>query len=398
MIARTSQRVPKLRRQKKPRGTPDLAFVELEGRRVYLGKYGTAESQEAYHHVIGEWLSNARHLQDEAADIRIVEVVDRFIEHARDYYRRPDGTITTEPDNYAQAVRLLVKLYADTPARDFGPRSLKTVRDRMVDLRWCRTHINKQINRVRHVFKWAVEMEMMPVGVYQALQTVTPLKRGRSEAAERPPVKPVPDAHVKAVLPHVSRQVAALVNLQLLSAARAGELVLMRPIDLDTSGRVWVYNPESHKTAHHDKKRHIYLGPRAQEVIKPFLAGRSVDSFMLSPAEAEAEHRQQKHAQRKTPTSCGNVAGSNRKRKPRRVLGDHYTTASYRRAIERACFIAKVSKWTPHRLRHSAGTHVRKEFGVEAAQVMLGHARADVTQIYAEANAARAVEVASKIG
>ena len=41
---------------------------------------------------------------------------------------------------------------------------------------------------------------------------------------------------------------------------------------------------------------------------------------------------------------------------------------------------------------------LRKEFGVEAAQLMLGHAKADVTQLYAEVNRAKAVEVAAKIG
>ena len=43
-------------------------------------------------------------------------------------------------------------------------------------------------------------------------------------------------------------------------------------------------------------------------------------------------------------------------------------------------------------------TRVRKEFGLEAAQVLLGHSRADVTQVYAERNEALAVEVAAKIG
>jgi hypothetical protein len=35
---------------------------------------------------------------------------------------------------------------------------------------------------------------------------------------------------------------------------------------------------------------------------------------------------------------------------------------------------------------------------LEAAQVILGHAKADVTQVYAERDSALAVEVARKIG
>ena len=51
-----------------------------------------------------------------------------------------------------------------------------------------------------------------------------------------------------------------------------------------------------------------------------------------------------------------------------------------------------------HQLRHSAATYLRKEFGLEAAQILPGHARAAVTQIYAEVNHAKALEIAAKIG
>ncbi len=54
--------------------------------------------------------------------------------------------------------------------------------------------------------------------------------------------------------------------------------------------------------------------------------------------------------------------------------------------------------WHPNRLRHTFATKVRKAHGLEAAQVLLGHAKADVTQIYAEKNDALAATVAAKIG
>jgi integrase len=49
-------------------------------------------------------------------------------------------------------------------------------------------------------------------------------------------------------------------------------------------------------------------------------------------------------------------------------------------------------------LRHTFGTEVRKVEGFEAAQVMLGHSRADVTQVYAERNESLALKIAAKIG
>lgn len=52
----------------------------------------------------------------------------------------------------------------------------------------------------------------------------------------------------------------------------------------------------------------------------------------------------------------------------------------------------------PNQLRHGYATKVRREHGLEAAQVLLGHSKADLTQIYAERNEALAVGIAAKIG
>jgi site-specific recombinase XerC len=58
----------------------------------------------------------------------------------------------------------------------------------------------------------------------------------------------------------------------------------------------------------------------------------------------------------------------------------------------------KAHHWHPNRLRHSFATRVRKEYGLEATQVMLGHSHADVAQVYAERNQQLAAAVAAKIG
>ena len=106
--------------------------------------------------------------------------------------------------------------------------------------------------------------------------------------------------------------------------------------------------------------------------------------------------------------------------------------AAYRRAIHRACDLAFPApeplgrrdgecvrewrerltdtqrvelqtwqsnhRWSPNRLRHSAGTEIRKRYGLEAAQVILGHASADVTQVYAERDLQKAVEIMREVG
>src|SRR5262249_52232201 len=148
-------------------------------------------------------------------------------------------------------------------------------------------------------FKWAVENERVPPSVHHGLQAVAGLRKGRSGVREAPPVKSVPDAFVDAIRPHVARQVWAMIELQPLPGVRPGEVVLMRTCDVDMAGKVWVFTPESHKTEHLDKARQVYLGPKAQAVLKPWLRAE-LAAYLFSPAEAMAEHRAVERGQRKT--------------------------------------------------------------------------------------------------
>lgn len=178
---------------------------------------------------------------------------------------------------------------------------------------------------------------------------------------------------------------------------RPSEVCMMRTCDLDMSGHAWVYRPDSHKTEHLGRERTVFVGPKAQEVLrrrlKPNLA-----ACLFNPRESEAERLAERHAARKTRMSCGNVPGSNRSRRPRRKPGEKYDCDSYRQAVARACERAGIPSWSPGQIRHSFATEVRREYGLEAAQVLLGHSYADVTQVYAERDVARAVSVAAKVG
>ena len=90
---------------------------------------------------------------------------------------------------------------------------------------------------------------------------------------------------------------------------------------------------------------------------------------------------------------------ADRARQPRASRrGDSYTTSSYRRAIVRACKRAGIPQWTPNRLRHSRATELRRKYGLEAAQTVLGHAQADVTQVYAERDFELAKRVMREVG
>ena len=447
--------MPKKAPSYRQRAGYDQAIVTLtdsvtkKRRDFWLGDFDTPASRERYHRVIAEWESNDRRLPppefdrpvaELAAGIVVDEVVHRFWSWAKDYYQ------PCQAGTYKVALRLVCEYYGKSLAAEFGPSKLRLLREEMIRgdasadpprIAWSRRYINQQMQRIRQMFKWAASHEMLPSSVYEALATIEPLKRGRTDARENEAVGPVSDDLLQKVRPHLNRQVRALVELQLLTGARPGELLGMRAIDIEMHGddTVWLYRPKQHKNAYREIDRTIYLGPRARGIIQPFLADRPVDAFLFSPAEAESERRAAVHAARKTPLSCGNRPGSSIQSVPKRTAGDRYTSAAYYRAVQYACDRAcpapppfgrldgetrdewrrrlrvspklktdliawqKAHRWHPHQLRHNAGTLIRKEFGLEAAQLALGHASAQITDaVYAERDHSRVVEVMRKIG
>jgi integrase len=265
----------------------------------------------------------------------------------------------------------------------------------MIDSGLCRNEVNKRVGKVKRAFKWAVSEEMVPPSVYHGLQAVSGLRHGRADVRESEPVRPVPDAFVDALRPHLSRQVWAMVQLQRLTAMRPGEVVAMRTLDVDTSGRAWAYVPESHKTEHHGKRRTIYLGPQAQAVLREWLRPE-LTAPLFQPREAMAERREEQRRNRKTRVQ---PSQQNRaKPRPKKRPGECYTVDSYRRAIAYGCMKAGVPQWHPHRLRHNAATRLRKEFGLDVARAVLGHSSPAVTEVYAELDGAKAVEAMERVG
>jgi len=383
-MPRLKNRLPKLQRHHRGQ-----AFVQLNGQTHWLGRYGSTEANEAYNQLMAQWLANGRELperptEDIETDATVTQVCLAYWRWARERYSGAQCSAIKH------AIRMIREHYGSESADAFGPRKLRLVREAMLQHGWARTHVNKKITLVRSIFKWAASHELVSASIYEQLATVEPLKRG--EARETEPVRPVPRSAVRSVRPHLSRPVRALIRLQLLTGARAGELVTLRPVDLDTSEKVWTYSPSGHKTAHHDKARTIYFGPRAQRILSMFMdTSRPVDKPIFKPRQANAEGK----------ATDGPGRRANQKPTPRetgRTIGDHYTTASYRRAIHRACKAAGVEQWGPHRLRHNAATFLRRQFGVDTASVILGHSSLAITMTYAEANHRKAAEVIGKVG
>jgi integrase len=389
----------------------------LGGRRdVLLGKHGTPESRAEYVRVLGEWEARGRRLPAPEAtgapDLTVNELILAYWRFAEGYYVK-NGKPTAQLARIKSALRPLKEAYGHTPARDFGPLALKAVRERMIQNEWTRGFVNSAVGCLKRMFKWAVENEIVPPSTFHGLQAVAGLKKGRSAAKETQKVRPVADEHVEATLPFLMPPVRGMVQVQRLTGMRPGEVVLMRPCDIDRSnGKTWVYRPEIHKTEHHDIERLVCIGPRAQAVLLPFLEGRYPGHYLFSPREGMAHFREQQRKNRKTKVPPSQTC--RKKGKTRKRPGDHYTPDSYAEAVERACVradekahrdnpevpadVVLVPHWHPNQLRHTLATEIRREAGIDAARAQLGHTSPVMTEVYAELDAAKAAEVMEKLG
>lgn len=390
------------------------ARVKIDGKDYYLGAFGSPDSRDQYDALIAEWLAQ----QDpKASRLTIDELAILFVQHCDEYYRKPDGRPTGEATNMRGAIRPLLSLFGSIPCRSFSCRLLKQYREKLIKAGICRRSCNRNVIRVRGMFRWAVENEYIPAQVWHELLAVKGLAAGRSAAVETEAVKPVPQERVDAIEPHISRQLWACIQLQTLTGCRPGEVLQMRACDLNMSGSVWEFRPQSHKTQHYRKERVIMVGPQAQEIIRGFLK-TDLQAYLFSPIDSRAEW-------------VAKCKGPGRRRKTgtkRRQAGQRYSTTTYCIAIRRACEVAfgmpaelrriemalpakdrdRLKKlaaewraehcWNPHQLRHNAGTNIRREYGLDAARAILGHSSVMATEIYAELDQARAREVIRVVG
>lgn len=392
-----------------------FARVQINGKSVHLGRYGTAASMDKYKRVIAA--AAARDLAttpDGKPVVLVASLVKPFVEHINRIFRKPSGRKTGTAENYRPVLRLLVEKFGLTPAEEFGPLAFKALRLALVDRGLCRRSVNEAAAKVKALFQFACGEELVSERVFHRLATVKNLRAGETSAPESVRVEPVDDAVIEATLPHLPPIVGDMVRLQRLTGARPGEIVQLRPQDLDRSGEIWSYKPREHKTEAHGITRVICIGPQAQAILLPYLL-RPADQVCFSPREVwkgrswiEGARREPKAAytsdtyRRSIARGCEKAFGmpAELRRAP--------TATGKRKAVEtpeakqarQAAAEAWRAKhcWHPHQLRHTAATEIRKTFGLEAAQVTLGHTKANMTERYAEKNMLLAEEVARRIG
>lgn len=392
----------------------------INGCHIYLGKHNSPESRQRYARLLAEMSQPGRdHMSTEDASqslLIVSEVLVKYLEYAESYYS-DGGNPGKEFRAMVDAVAPVNEFYGNLTANDFGPLKLKTIRQHMIEVDLCRTEINKRIGRIQRVFKWAVSEELVAPTVYEGLRSVTGLRYGRTEARESKPVKPIDERFVLMTLPYVSPQIAAMVHLQLITGMRPGEVTMMKPELIDQGGEVWIYEPDKHKNRWRGHRRCVPLGPKSQEILKTFM-DRPDTGFLFSPVEAEAWRNEQRAIRRNRTTPVypcelrtrEKRCQKARSRKSKRPKGECYCSDSYRRAVEYGVKKSNrerrkdnseaelIPKWTPYQLRHTYATQMRKNHGVEAAQLGLGHARTNVVDVYAEKNLSLLVKLTKENG
>jgi integrase len=363
----------------------------LNGVDHYLGPWNSPQSKAEYDRIIAEWMARGRRLpadDNNRHDFLVKELTHGYRAHLL-------GIQPKLEDKQHLAFKIVNELYGNTPATKFDVMAFKAIRLKLIEAGLAVTTIRDRMGVIRRMVAWGVENEMLPADALQRIVAVAGIRAGRDGVKPSKKVKPAPEEDIDKILPYCSPTIRAMIELQRFTGMRPQEVRLITTGQIDRTSDPWIYSPTQHKTLHRGKDRIIPLGPRAQSLLAGLLKA-DPDAPLFSPAEAREAFIQGQREKRKSkvPPSQKNRRKKNPKRKPGRVYDRH----SYAHALERACLKAGVPVFRPNQIRHKYATKVRREHGLEAAQVLLGHTKADVTQVYAERDLALALDVAKKIG
>lgn len=326
------------------------ARVYIGGRSIYLGTFGSDASRIRYGKIVAKVVSGQSldlfvpkstvgRLPTGLGRPTINELCLAFMRHATAYYTK-DGKLSDEVWCFKSAIKPLVELYGFLEVNQFTPLALKAVRQAMIDRPtqapreskrvprpWCRSFINKSVNRIRHVFKWAVENGMANVATLQGLQAVSPLKSGKCAVPDHQRREAVTDEHIEAVRVELSQYHLDLFDLMRATGARPSELLGLSMNDIETTGETWVADLNKHKNAHRGLSRKLFFGPKSQLILR---------------------------------------------RLPSTGMLFNFKIRTFSAAVKRACTAAKITPFVPYQLRHTKATELRDTTSINYMDRLLG--------------------------
>lgn len=298
--------------------------------------------------------------------------------HCQEYYKGSSTAVNAVLD-----VRMFRDLFGQAAVAELTHADMLQLRDALVRSGVSRTTVNTRLWRVKYMLSWALDEALITATVKAELTQVKGVKRGRTTAPERRPVRPVDDATIETTLAHMMPNTADMVRVHRYTGMRPCELCALRWSLIDTSRTPWVYRvpPEANKNnwrGELGQPRVVCIGPRAREILERHRGGGDVP---FSPMLAMREYLDRQREERKTPF-YGRKRGMEDAHVPR-VLGERWTTDAYTKTIHAACGKANIAPWGSNRLRHTFGTEVRRQFGLEVAKAVLGHTDGGcITDVY----------------
>lgn len=367
-------RKPKYRKQVKR----DRGFVEFNGRRHYLpGPFKSDVSLAAYRAFLRQHgFLNAP--APEGAPRHVVGLINAFMDWAETVY--PLGPRSEYMNCKVALNKHLHSLDAKTLVVDYTPARLKELQKHLSHRKLKRGYINGVCARVKRMFKWGVGEGLVPETTYNALALVPGVRKGRTAAVESESVQPIEWEQVEAVLHQLTNQLATMLLLQWHTGVRSQSICRATPEQFNTSTDPWEWRPRHKTESTHDLV--VYVGPQAQELLRPLLAKRKADEYLFAPARLNGARAANMRA--------------------------FYDSVSYRQAVVRAqerinrdrikAGMEPLPLWTPHQVRHGKATLVRAKYGLEAAQATTGHATLSAAQIYAQRSSELARRVARETG
>ena len=351
-----SCRIPKMGRHKSGQ-----ARIRIDGRDIYLGRYGSPEAHRAYADHVARILGNTAEVPVEIASrggrvILMAELVEAYINDM-------EGTLDGRTEDAVRTLRSDVKLakeailhdHAAFAAEDFGPVALQKIRMRLIkDSRLSRKFINRRTNYIRRIVRWGVSQELVDVSILRALESVTELRAGHPGTREMPSPRAVDPDHFRAVVEDLESraevQMACLLRFMALTGCRTAEARKARICDLDRVSRTLTI--DEHKTRRKSGEPLVFeLSSQAIAVIdRALLASGARDG-------GEPVFRSKRGAMAR-PTVATAVAAS--------------------------CKRLGIPRWSPHAIRRRAAVDIYSTLGIDATRALGGWDDSEMARHYAK--------------
>ena len=132
------------------------AVVYINGRKIFLGKWGSVEADTEYRRILAEWVSNPVFPGTKSNGLaKIDELALAFLKWAKEYHEYRTYHC------FKTAIETMLELYGGISIRDFGCRKLTTLQSLFISKGYVRTQVNRFVCCIKRVFSWGVKEELV---------------------------------------------------------------------------------------------------------------------------------------------------------------------------------------------------------------------------------------------